>query len=196
MWLLLGNEGTEADFIASLKGDQGDKGDPGAPGTGGLGDFGSFWDTTNQGDRNLDPSFQADTAYSMTFNNSDPGNVGVSMTSGSRITFSRPGTYNIAFSAQISRSQGGSANLVSIWLARNGSNVADSTTDLTLVSNGHRYVAAWNFFVEVECDPTCDYYQLKWSSDLQYTGIIYDPPRSNPSRPAVPSVILTVNQVQ
>jgi hypothetical protein len=194
--LLLGNEGTETDFIASLKGSPGDKGDPGAPGTGGLGDFGTFWDTTNQGDQSIDPSFQPNTAYSMTFNNSDPGNVGVSMTAGSRITFSRPGTYNIAFSAQISRSQGGNANLVSIWLARNGSNVADSAGDLTLVSNGQRDMAAWNYFVEVECDPTCDYYQLRWSSDFEHTGIIYAPPRSSPARPAVPSIILTVNQVQ
>lgn len=193
---MLGNEGTEADFIKSLTGPKGDTGDPGAPGTSGLGDWGQFWDTTTQGDQNLDPTFQADTAYSMTFNHSDPGNSGVSIASGSRITFTHPGVYNIAFSAQISRSQGGSPNNVSIWLAKNGSAEPDTNTDLTLVSNGHRYVAAWNFFVTVDCTTTCDYYQLRWSTDLPYAGLIYVGPQSNPSRPAIPSIILTVNQVK
>ncbi|MFT4076836.1 MAG: hypothetical protein QM647_15025 [Asticcacaulis sp.] len=32
LWLDAGNEGTEADYIASLKGDKGDKGDTGAAG--------------------------------------------------------------------------------------------------------------------------------------------------------------------
>jgi|CZCB01.1.fsa_nt_gi hypothetical protein len=33
IWLDLGNEGTEQEFIASLKGDKGDKGDTGEPGS-------------------------------------------------------------------------------------------------------------------------------------------------------------------
>ena len=32
-WLDLGNEGTEQEFLASLKGDKGDKGDTGEPGS-------------------------------------------------------------------------------------------------------------------------------------------------------------------
>ena len=33
IWLDLGNEGTEQEFLASLKGDKGDKGDTGEPGS-------------------------------------------------------------------------------------------------------------------------------------------------------------------
>lgn len=198
VWLSLGNIGTEQDFIDSLvgpKGDQGPQGEQGVAGLSGLGGSGSFWDTTTQGDDGPG-GFEANTAYAMTFNNSSPDNLGVSISNGSRITFTSPGVYNIAFSAQISRSQGGSASNVSIWLARNGTNVDDSTTDLTLVSNGNRYVAAWNFFVTVECDPTCDRYELMWSAQSQYISLVYAPAAADPARPAIPSVILTVNQVK
>jgi len=199
VWQSLGNTGTMQDFIDSLIGPQGIQGEPGPQGpagTSGLGASASFWDTTQQGDDGPG-GYLANVAYPMLFNSADTANnVGITMTSGSRITFSSPGVYNIAFSAQISRSQGGSENEVSIWLRKNGVDVPETATDVSLFSNGSRLVAAWNFFAPVTCNGTCDYYQLVWSSDSDNTALLYDPPRDAPLRPAVPSVILTVNQVK
>ncbi len=199
VWQSLGNTGTMQDFINSLIGPQGIQGEPGPQGpagTSGLGASASFWDTTQQGDDGPG-GYLANVAYPMLFNSADSANnVGITMTSGSRITFTLPGVYNIAFSAQISRSQGGSVNEISIWLRKNGVDVPETATDVSLFSNGSRLVAAWNFFAPVTCNGTCDYYQLVWSSDSDHTALLYDPPRNTPLRPAVPSVILTVNQVR
>lgn len=139
----------------------------------------------------------------MYFGQSGPTN-GISVQSGagdeagrsSYITFSNPGVYNIAFSAQLFRTQGGSADTVSIWLRQNGANVPDTNTDVTLLSNGQKVVAAWNFFVDISCDDSgCDSVQLMWSFDNTHTNIYYQSPQSNPARPAIPSIIMTVNQV-
>lgn len=50
IWLSEGNEGSEADFLASLKGEPGDKGDPGEQGIpGAKGDKGDKGDTGDSG---------------------------------------------------------------------------------------------------------------------------------------------------
>lgn len=219
IWLLLGNTGTEQDFIDSLRGPTGAAGAPGAtgapgtpgtdgapgaegpagpPGPVGFGDVGSFWDETTQGDANINPGFLADTAYVMTFDHADTSNNrGVSITNGSEVTFTTAGLYNIQFSAQVESSQGGSANTLSIWLRVNGIDIPWTATDFTLLANSARLVTAWNFFVPVTCSAgVCDHYELVWSSQSQFTGLVADVAKTGPTRPAIPSIILTVSQVQ
>jgi hypothetical protein len=199
VWLALGNEGTEQDFIDSLtgpagpQGEQGPQGVPGETGTSGLGDSGSFWDVTIQGGPGV---YEADTPYPMLLGEADTANnQGVSITNGSQFTFTNPGVYNLAFSAQLWRLQGGDVSYTSIWLRKNGVDVPDTATDVTLLSNGTRFVAAWNFFVPVTCDESgCDKYQLMWSSTTEQTEMLYLP--ANGVRPAIPSLIATVNQVK
>ncbi len=225
IWKLQGNAGSEALFLLSLIGPSGSAGPQGSrgpqgltgsqgpigetgpmgpAGTSGLGDSGSFWDLTTQGASGT-VSTGINTAYPMYFNSTDASaNQGVSVTSGagdasgraSYITFTHPGVYSIAFSAQLLRTQGGSADTVSIWLRQDGTNVPNSNTDVTLVANGQKQVAAWNFFVTVSCTTTCTNYQLMWSADGAYTNIWYQDAQTNPDRPAIPSIILTVNQVK
>ena len=116
---------------------------------------------------------------------------GVSIVSSSRITIANAGVYNIAFSAQIFKDDGGT-DRIDIWLQKNGQNVANTNTEVQIVGNDGRSIAAWNFFVAASAG---DYYELCWhSSDTQlYLESIAA--QSSPSRPATPSVILTVNQV-
>ena len=171
-------------------------GPPGPAGTSGLGDSGSFWDVTTQGDDGPG-GYLADTAYPMLIGQADAANnQGVSIASGSRISFTNSGVYNIAFSAQVTRSQGGNESDITIWIRKNGVDVPDSATDFTLQANSHRYVAAWNFFVPVTCTTVCDYYQIMWSAESEYTALVYLPAQVGPIRPAIPSVIVTVNQVR
>ena len=181
--------------LTGLTGAIGATGPQGPAGTSGMGDSGSFWDLTKQGDDGVG-GYLPDTAYPMQFGVSSADNVGVSMTAGNQITFTHPGVYNIAFSAQITRSQGGASSNISIWLAKNGVNVPDSNTDFTLQSNAQRYVAAWNFFVPVTCATTCDTYQLMWSAESEYSALVYLPAQTTPDWPAIPSIILTVNQLK
>lgn len=223
VWLSQGHVGSELVFLASLVGPTGSPGPQGTPGpqgptgeTGaqgpqgipgtitGFGDSGNFWDVTTQGPAG-GISSATNTAYPVYLGQADTANnQGVSVTSGpgdasgraSYLTFTHAGEYNIAFSAQLLRTQGGSTDIVSIWLRKNGVNEPNTNTDITLVANGQRHVAAWNFFVPVTCNPTCDTYQLMWSADGSYTNLWSQAAQTNPDRPAIPSVILTVNQVK
>ena len=200
---------TGATGPAGPKGDTGDTGPAGPPGTGGLGLFGSFYDTCTQ------PASSANTAYPFRFNNTDfPSSTGVTITgtagtdgrtfgcvsgSGSAgrptITFSGSGVFNIQFSAQYWRTQGGTGADISIWLKKNGQNLDWTNTDFTTESNNEKRVAVINWFVPVECDPTCDSYEIWWSSTQDNMELLAVPPVTSPTRPAIPSLILTVNQV-
>jgi hypothetical protein len=86
--------------------------------------------------------------------------------------------------------------VVSFWLRKDGVNVPASDTDVTLMSNGQKLVAAWNFFVPVTCNGSCSNYQLMWSANASNTNLWYQGEQTNPARPTIPSVILTVNQVK
>jgi hypothetical protein len=129
----------------------------------------------------------------MTFDTADTFNRGVSIAVGntSHVVIANPGTYNIQFSAQMAKSDSGQ-DTVSIWLAKNGVNVADSCTDVDLNNNNARSVAAWNWLVNTTTANT--YYQILWSSADTNMEILAQGARLNPTRPAIPSVILTVTQ--
>jgi hypothetical protein len=146
--------------------------------------FGSFYSTADQA------SAGANAANKMTYNATDISN-GVSIVSNSRITIANAGVYNIQFSAQLDKTDSGD-DIVDIWLCKNGNNVANSNTQTTLTGNAGKHVAAWNFFVQAAAG---DYYELCWSSPDASVFLNYVAAQSTPTRPAIPSVILTVNKV-
>lgn len=149
--------------------------------------YGQFWDTTTQNNGG------ATTANPMTFNTSDAFNTGVSIAVGntSHVVIANPGVYNLQFSAQFAKTDSGQ-DTVSVWLAKDGVNVADSCTDIDLNGNNARSVAAWNWLVNTTVANT--YYQIYWSSADTAMSILAEGTRNNPTRPAIPSVILTVTQ--
>jgi len=131
------------------------------------------------------------TAYSMSAATQTSGN-GVSVSANTRFIVASAGTYNLQFSSQLESTGGGAAQTMNIWLAINGFNVDNSNTAIVGNSNNGRSVAAWNF---VEPLNAGDYMELKfWVSDIRL-GFAYDVAQSTPTRPAIPSVIVTVTQV-
>lgn len=126
----------------------------------------------------------------MTYNTTDFSN-GVSIVSNSRITMANAGIYNIQFSAQFDKTDSGD-DTVQIWLCKNGSNIANTNTEMTLVGNNGKHVAAWNFFVNAAAG---DYFEICWHSSDTEVFINYIAAATTPTRPAIPSVILTVNKV-
>jgi len=154
--------------------------------TGRYGASASFFSTVDQG-----PQGSADTVQAFTFNNTDWA-TGITLASTSRVTMTNAGKYNIAFSAQLYQTN--NTGNVNIWLNKNGSPVANTNTKVSMNSNNHYLVAAWNFFVNSNAN---DYYELMWSSSSTNTSIQYDPEVTinGNVHPAIPSIILTVNQV-
>jgi hypothetical protein len=164
-------------------------GPPGPQGPAGVtgGYLGSFYDTTNQ-------TGNAGSVLTMGFNNSDPWNNGVSVVSGNRITIANPGVYNIAFSAQMVKNSGNTATHAHIWLSQNGLDVPISASQLGFPSNSVYVVAAWNFFFKTTV--ANEYVQLKWEINSNVNNAIaITSAVASGNVPAIPGLILTVNQV-
>jgi hypothetical protein len=153
--------------------------------------YGSFFDTSVQ--TQASPL----TAKAMTLNQVPPAAGteanGVSVVSNSRITVSNAAVYNIQFSAQLDNSDNQDHD-ADIWLALNGTAVANSNTQVTVPSshggtNGNA-VAAWNFMLTLAAG---DYVELMWS--VQNISITLPTYAVSSPRPGTPSLIVTVAQV-
>lgn len=123
--------------------------------------------------------------------NATVAEFGVSVVDGSHITVDHAGVYNLAFSAQL-LSPVNQERQVDIWLAIDGVDVPDSRTAVFLSKTSQRYVAAWNFMVELQAG---QHVNLIWYANDPSVEIYHEPALTNPSRPAIPSLILTINEV-
>ena len=152
--------------------------------------YGSFYDTTIQ------TALVANTAYPIKLNSVDTAATsGISIVNDglgnpTLIKASAAGVYNIAFSAQLRRTSGGSSETVDFWFKRDGVDVAWSNTSVTVQANAGLLVAAWNFFIQMDAGTEV---QLLWSTTSTAINIQAAP--SAAPHPATPSVILTVNKV-
>lgn len=144
--------------------------------------YGSFSDTTNQ-TANL-----ANTAYEVSFNTTDASKEHY-IRNNTEIVSNTTGTYNYAFSMQITSSSSSLHNIY-IWVRKNNTDIPNTATILSLSSNKQFVVAAWNFFVDMNAG---DHLHLMWAVDDTRISIVA--PAATLFCPAVPSVILTVNEI-
>jgi hypothetical protein len=75
-----------------------------------------------------------------------------------------------------------------------GSNIANSNTDFSIeiIAGGGFQVAALNFLTQIASG---SYVELKYSKTTTNGQLLAQGTQSTPTRPATPSVILTVTQV-
>jgi hypothetical protein len=155
--------------------------------------WGSFWDTTNQ------TAASTTTAYPITINSADPDNNGVSVVSGSRLTFTYGGVYNIQFSAQFVNEDTQIHN-AQVWLRINDSgssgDLAYSTGEVA-IANTHGGVhglniVSWNYVLSLNAG---DYVELMWRVDNTLVSLQTLPAGTSPVTPASPAVIVTATQV-
>jgi hypothetical protein len=174
--------GTQGATGATGIGATGSTGPAGAGGASGF--YGSYFSNVDQ------TAAAINTAYAMTVNNVI-GENGISIVSGSQITFTSTGTYDIQFSAQLhNNGGGGSGNTVQIWFRKNGTDIPDSATRVTVPSNAPYVVAAWDFMDNFAAG---DNFQIMWSTDNTNIGI--DNNTAVTPAPNIPSVIISVMQV-
>ena len=144
--------------------------------------YGSFFDTTNQ------TANTANTAYEISFNTT-AGSNGHYIRNNTEIVSNNAGVFNYAFSAQITSTSAALHNIY-IWIRKNNVDIPNTSTILSLAENKQYSVAAWNFFVDMDAG---DHLHLMWAVDD--TRISIAAPAATSFCPAVPSVILTVNQI-
>jgi len=194
----IGQQGIQG--IAGINGVNGTNGLNGTNGTNGanglngingfIPKFGSFSDTTTQ---------QVDainTPKAMTFDQITPGvngvvANGVSVVSSSRITVAVGGIYHLVYSAQLTKTDNGN-DVMDIWVRINGTDVPFSNSESTLSTTLHLVsTSSWMLTLA-----SGDYVQLMYTSADVNTHITAIPAQTGPVRPAGPSVITTLMQVQ
>lgn len=142
--------------------------------------YGTFYDTTTQ------TAAAINTAYGMTFNSTNLSNSVYIGSPTSRVYVAKDGVYDIQFSAQLDNTSGGN-HLIYIWLRINGTDVANSASQVRLKGTDGELVAAWNFVERLQAN---DYIELMWS--VSDTAVQITAQAAAAPVPAIPSVILTV----
>jgi len=151
--------------------------------------FGAFYDTTDQ------VAVSTTAAYPITFNTTSYSD-GVSVSNNSRIVAAQEGVYNIQFSLQLANTTNDTQD-IDVWFRKNGTDIADSNSRFGMAprkSSGDPYhvIASLNFIEELLAD---EYIEIVWkTSDVGAYIEHYSAP-SSPTRPAIPSAILTATFV-
>jgi hypothetical protein len=146
--------------------------------------YGQFYDTTTQ------TAAAINTAYAMKFNtSSNRYGVYVDPTDSTRIKVTRPAVYNMQFSLQLDKTAGG-AGLFWVWGRINGTNIADSASEVRIQGNNAEVFVAANLFVSMSDG---DYFQLMWAVDD--TSVQVQSKAAAGVVPGIPSAILTMTQV-
>lgn len=148
--------------------------------------YGAFSDTVNQA------IGAANTPQTITFNTTDASSgVGIGVVT-SRVYIENNGVYDFQFSLQIESSSSASRT-ISIWARVNGTDVVNSAGDITIKSNTDVLVPAWNYVLPMLAN---DYFELVWACSDTGVTVSYHAAQTSPFvKPAVPSAILTVTQV-
>lgn len=121
-------------------------------------------------------------------------NNGVILSANTRFVVQNAGVYNIQFSAQLQQLNNVNSE-ISIWFRKSGTDVPRSNTELAIDKNQggtSKLVAAWNF---VENFTANQYFEIMWSSPDDGMEILWQNTQTGPTRPATPSLIVTVTQV-
>ena len=151
--------------------------------------YGAFQDSTDQTAANTT------TAYAVTFNTTDFSS-GVTMASGSRITVADAGIWNLQFSIQFTNTTNASQD-VDVWFRVNGTNSANSNSRFGFAprkgaSDPYHIIAAMNYFLSLNAN---DYVEIMWRPTDVGVSIEQYPAGTTPTRPAVPSAIVTMSFV-
>jgi hypothetical protein len=136
------------------------------------------------------------TATLITFNSNDFLN-GFSVVSGTRITPSITGIYNLQFSVQI-QSLSTATEDVFIWLRQNGVDIVGSTGLVGMLprksaGNASHGIFGWNYFVKIALG---DYIEIVWSTtNGTDVSIPYYAASGTPTKPSTQSVVATMTFV-
>lgn len=151
--------------------------------------YGAFQDSTDQTAANTT------TAYAAKFNTTDFSN-GVTIASDSRLTVAVDGLWNLQFSFQF-KNIGNDGQDVDIWFRKNGTNIDNSNSRFHIParkSSGDpsHLVAAMNFYVDMVAN---DYVEIMWRTTSTDVSLEHFGTSTSPTRPAVPSAIVTMSFV-
>jgi hypothetical protein len=150
--------------------------------------YGAWSDSTDQ-------TGNISTGTVITYNTQDVTD-GITLVNNSEITVPNTGVYDLQFSAQFKNVDNAQQEVV-IWFRVNGSDLANSATIVTVPARksasifGYA-VAAWNIFLDLN---SSDYVEIFWLPSSTQLTLEHLPASVTPAYPAIPSIIVSVQQV-
>jgi hypothetical protein len=148
---------------------------------------GRAWINTSS---SLDQTGSTSTATAITMNTNTTG-VGITVNASSQITFTDAGTYMLAPSIQFANSAA-SDYTVTVWFRRNGTNIADSATILSVpkAADGGAAVFSLSIFETVTAG---QYIEIMFL--VQNVAVTIEHTAAGAIAPAIPSVIVPVMRI-
>lgn len=151
--------------------------------------YGSFYDDATQ------IAASTTVAYPITLAHTAISNA-IAVESNSHIKATYAGIYNIQFSIQLANTTNAPQD-IDIWFKLNGTDIAQSNSRFGLAarkgpSDPYHTVGTVNLFVEMQAG---DFVELYWCTTNVGAQIQTYAAGTGPTRPAVPSVIVTANFV-
>ena len=151
-------------------------------------DYGNFYDTAAQ------PALVS-TATALKFSYIGlANNINVNNnTSGvpTKITVVHAGVYNVKYAIQMLKNEVG-ADIASVWIRRNGSAYLNTNVNFNITGSGIKNLLTGSYYVDLGANDYVElYYSIKNSNSIP-TGTLL---QSTPSRPATPSVYLTIDRI-
>lgn len=180
-----GSQGLQGDI-----GPQGPQGPQGDPGPGVTPYYGSFRSTGNQSPA----AGSATTGVNLNATDYSEG-VTLDAAGSPSVTIEHSGYYNFQFSAQVTKSDGGT-DVLYLWPQTDDGvgpeswqNVPNSNSSINLTAAGQRSIPAWNFIIYM---PAGSKFRMAMaSSDTQFLVESSSPPLG----PSIPGLILTVDRI-
>lgn len=150
---------------------------------------GAFHDSTDQ------VAASTTVATAVIFGTTDISN-GVTLSNSSRLNVEDSGVFNIQFSIQLKNTTNDGHD-VDIWFRKNGTNIDNSNSKYHIparksTGDPSHIIAALNLFVELNAG---DYVEIMYKVDNVNVTLEHFAASASPTRPAVPSAIVTVSFV-
>ncbi len=152
--------------------------------------YGSFFDTSRQ-------NALINTSTAVKFFGQQSANK-ISITNNSntiptRVTVTDAGVYHVNYTIQFVKTDAGNDE-INIWIRRNGSAYANSNIGHLILGGGFKNSFQGSYFVELGSN---DYIELLYSIRNSNSQLVGSPATTQtPSRPAIPSAMLTIHCVQ
>ena len=115
----------------------------------------------------------------------------ITLVDNTKITLNTIGRYLITFSA-VAQTTGGNNKILTIWFRKNGSDVANSATKMTVLNSASTLMTVTYIGI---CTTPGDFFELWMHGDATSIELKYDAAGTTPVHPASPSIIVTVNQI-
>ena len=150
--------------------------------------YGQFYSTSDQ-------SASANTATAITLNNSSDFNSGITLVSGSQVTFDTAGKYLITVSIQFANSDTSTEYDATVWFRKNLTNITASSSKVTVpkASVGGQLLFQVSIMESVTAN---QYIEVMFAVENTQVTLDFTAAQSSPFVcPAIPSVILVATRI-